>query len=376
MTQQVIQAGGPSGTPSGAMRRIAIIAQSGGSIRQLRRGLISAIVHQGHHIMCMAPSFDKDHAATLSALGATMRNLPERPKGFQLFPERATIASLATSLAEWTPHAVLASGQDLLPIALRAAWRAKVPRKIALINGLEGTDHRALKRALELADAAVFHNTDDLKALQAAGALPADLAYTVVAGAGVDLDHYAAKPLPPFGAGLVFLMIARLDRKRGVLDYCEAARLLKARAPSASFKLAGPPGNGASGLTAADVERYGDAVEYLGSLDDVRPALDACHVFVYPSHREGMPPAVLEALARGRPVITTNVPGCKETVDERVNGCLVPPSDPVALAAAMETFLKRPDLIPHLARASRAKAERRFDARAVNAALMSVLGVA
>jgi glycosyltransferase involved in cell wall biosynthesis len=84
---------------------------------------------------------------------------------------------------------------------------------------------------------------------------------------------------------------------------------------------------------------------------------------------------VLEALAMGRPVITTNAPGCRDTVDERVNGCLVSPGDPAALAAAMQTFLKRPDLIPHLARASRAKAERRFDATAVNATLIQILGV-
>ena len=89
-----------------------------------------------------------------------------------------------------------------------------------------------------------------------------------------------------------------------------------------------------------------------------------------------MPRSVLEAMAAGRPIITTNGPGCRETVDERINGCLVPPSDPTALAASMETFLKRPDLIPSLARASRAKAERRFDERAVNATLMGVMGLA
>jgi glycosyltransferase involved in cell wall biosynthesis len=88
-----------------------------------------------------------------------------------------------------------------------------------------------------------------------------------------------------------------------------------------------------------------------------------------------MPQPILEALATGRPIVTTNTSGCRETVDERVNGCLVPPGDPAALVAGIESILKRPDLIPHLARASRAKAERRFDERAATAAMMVALGL-
>lgn len=117
----------------------------------------------------------------------------------------------------------------------------------------------------------------------------------------------------------------------------------------------------------------GGAVEVLGELADIRPALAAAHVSVLPSHSEGMPRAVLEALAMGRPVITSDIPGARETVDERVNGVLVPPSQVEPLVAAMESFLKRPDLIAAMARASRQKAERRFDAAAVNAVLHHVL---
>ena len=98
-------------------------------------------------------------------------------------------------------------------------------------------------------------------------------------------------------------------------------------------------------------------------------------MFVYPAHGEGMPGAVLEAMSMGRPIITTDTPGCRDTVDERVNGCLVPPGNPEALAEAMQSFLRRPELIAAMARASRMKAERRFDQRPVVAALMDVLGL-
>ena len=183
------------------------------------------------------------------------------------------------------------------------------------------------------------------------------------------------QPLPPVNNGLVFLMIARLDEAKGVRDYCEAARIAKAKAPNATFQLAGTPGTAKTAISGDAIKSYADCVTYVGELDDVRTALGKCHVYVYPSHAEGMPRSVLEALAAGRPIITTNVPGCRDTVDERINGCLVPPADVPGLAIGMESFLKRPDLIPSLARASRAKAERRFDVTAVNRTLLGVLGL-
>jgi glycosyltransferase involved in cell wall biosynthesis len=99
-------------------------------------------------------------------------------------------------------------------------------------------------------------------------------------------------------------------------------------------------------------------------------------VFVLPAHEEGFAHEVAEAMACGRPAITTDVPGCRETVDERVSGVLVPPRDAMALASAIESFLRRPDLIPWMAQASRHKAERRFDAQAVNRTLLRLLGLA
>jgi glycosyltransferase involved in cell wall biosynthesis len=113
----------------------------------------------------------------------------------------------------------------------------------------------------------------------------------------------------------------------------------------------------------------------LGPADDVPSLLGSCHVFVYPSHAESMPLPVLEAMAAGRPIIATNVPGCRDTVDERVNGCLVAPRDPHKLAAAMESFLKRPDLIAPIARASRAKAERFCAIEDVTAGLLGALSL-
>jgi glycosyltransferase involved in cell wall biosynthesis len=269
-------------------------------------------------------------------------------------------------------------------IAAAAGRYAGIRRVVSILDGLpepgleqsvdDAIDLRRYAKAFEASQAIVVHNTDDERRLKRSGFVADATSIVLIPGAGVDLSVHAIQPLPPLAQGLVFLMIAPLERSRGVEDYAKACQIVKARAPGAKFLLAGPRGEGPGAVTAQSLIASG-AVDYLGVLDDVRPALGRAHVFVYPSHAEGMPRSVLEALAAGRPVITTSAPGCRETVDERVNGCLVPPGDVAALADAMESFLKRPDLIAAMARASRIKAERRFDRREVNARLLGVLGL-
>ena len=211
-----------------------------------------------------------------------------------------------------------------------------------------------------------------LRSSRSWGSFPHVLPVAVVPGAGVDLDSQAVLPLPALGHGLVFLMIASLERRRGVLEYCAAAKAVRQRAPSSRFLLASLPAEGAAPVTCAELAQFAD-VEYLGVAADHPGALGECHVFVYPSCVGGIPRPVLQAMAAGRPILTTNIPGCRDTVDERVNGCLVAPRDAEALAEAMESYLKRPDLIPAMARASRAKAERFCTAGSVKRSMMEVL---
>jgi glycosyltransferase involved in cell wall biosynthesis len=129
-------------------------------------------------------------------------------------------------------------------------------------------------------------------------------------------------------------------------------------------------------MQAEEVAAYAPAVEYLGPVQDMRALLAISHVFVYPSHGEGMPHPVLEALAAGRPIVRTDVAGCRDTVDDRVNGCFAQPRDVRSLTTAMESYVKRPDLIPPIARASRAKAERFCGIETVNRSLLAALALA
>ncbi|MBX9925273.1 MAG: glycosyltransferase [Hyphomicrobiaceae bacterium] len=360
--------------PRTATRRVAIVAGDGSSIRRTTAGLIAALTSNQHAVSCFAPAYEPHDRDEIEAAGGVLQALPEAPKGFRLFPGRARVTALAAQLSAWAPHAMIAIASPAVAEVLLAAKRARIARSIVLVDDLRPEDGAQLKRALELTDVAVFNNADHPKTLKGHGHLPADLSYTVVPGSGVDLQQFETAPLPPFGSGLVFLMVARRSGIRHVEGFGQAARLVKSRSPASRFLCAFETGATPEGIAA--VASYADTVETVAPSADHRTAIAGCHVFVYLSDGEGMPSPVLQALAMGRPVISTDVPGCRDTVDEKVNGCLIPSADPEALAAALQTFLKRPDLIPHLARASRAKAERRFDATSVNAAMIELLRLA
>ena len=272
-------------------------------------------------------------------------------------------------------------------LAALAAQRAAAPRVVLIAPSLDGLSRKdagspgigtrwLARRAFKAAHALVVHNTEHEQHLRALDLLPAGLSVRVLPGAGVDLAHFQPAPLPGFDDGMVITMITSGSASKGIIEFCEAARRVKAKAPATRFVLATSPEpvKRPASLDLAELEkRFADCVDVTRAPDDVRPLLARCHLFVLPSHAEGMAHEVVEALACGRPAITTNIAGCRETVDERVSGVLVPPRDVLALAAAMESFLRRPDQLTWMSQASRHKAERHFDATAISAELLEVL---
>jgi glycosyltransferase involved in cell wall biosynthesis len=187
------------------------------------------------------------------------------------------------------------------------------------------------------------------------------------------MDHYAQTTLPD---APVFLMISRLLGNKGVREYHAASLEVRKIYPEARIQLLGPLDDGPDGISEKELQGWIDAgIEYLGVKDDVRPALQEARIFVLPSYREGTPRSVLEAMAMGRPVITTDAPGCRETIRNMIEGYLVPVRDPAALCTAMLDMLANPDRTANMARAAHRRARECFDVTIVNAQMIEALEI-
>jgi glycosyltransferase involved in cell wall biosynthesis len=380
------------------MARVALIGGFGDLVVKLRGSLIRALRDAGHEVVvCVPPPSVEARAgveAGLQALGARLVESPLDRTGTNFVAELAARSFYGDFMRRERPDAVLAYNPKPIFHAVPAARRAGVRHISAMVTGLgyafTSTDLKArvlatvamrlYRRALPMAGSVIFQNDDDRQFFEHLGLLAGVRDVHRIPGSGVDLAHFPHVPLEAASGITTFLFAGRLLRDKGLLDFVEAARALRSLRTDEStfrFRIAGMLDSNPSAVSAADLQQWtrGGMVEHLGRLEDVRPALAACTVFVLPSYREGMPMAILEAMATGRAVVTTDVPGCRETIVDGESGTLVPPGAPAALAVALEQFLEDRTLAARMGAAARVRAEREFDSRAVNARVMKVMGL-
>lgn len=372
--------------------RIVIIASKAKSLMNFRGRLIEDLLALGHEVHAVAPDVfeDKTTHAWLGKRNVPCHGVSLSRTGISPRADLRSFRELVRLLRQIRPDLVFAYTIKPVIWGTLAAWIARVPKRIALITGLgyafvgEAKGKRAIVRfiagrlytaALKRATLIFFQNPDDLADFKRWRILPARKPVEIVNGSGVDTDAYEVAPMP--GGPVKFLMIARILRDKGVREYAEAAQSLHARYPEAEFHLVGPLDTNPDGLTKVDVQEWQakGAVIWHGSLSDVRPAISSAHVYVLPSYREGTPRSVLEAMSMGRPVITTDAPGCRETVVDGINGFLVPVRDSEAVADAMRKFIESPHLILQMRAQSRRIAEEKYDVRKVNAQMMDAMGL-
>lgn len=269
-----------------------------------------------------------------------------------------------------------------------AAKLAGVPRIYSMITGLghvfttENARNRRLQKIIAVlyrtglaANRKVFfQNPDDLKEFLDRDMLKDRTKAVRTYGSGVDMQRFAREPLPE--GDLTFLFIGRLLTEKGVAEFCEAARQVKAVYPQVRFIAVGPHDpNLPHSCSADDLERWKaeGGVEFVGGVSDVRPWVKACSVFVLPSYREGTPRSVLEAMSMGRAIITSDAPGCRETVEEGSNGFLVVPRQSQPLVDAMRRFLDEPELVPRMGDASWQLVKRHYDVHKVNRVILDAM---
>lgn len=370
--------------------KVVVLGSYAPSLINFRGQLIEDIIDAGHSVIGCAPGHDPAVATALARLGATFQPVPLQRTGFNPFLDAGSLLNLAGVLRRLRPDLLFAYTSKPVIYGTMAARLAGVPRVYALISGLgyaftgSGDLARRMTRrltgalyraALRAAEGVFFQNPDDLDEFRRHAIVSERGNVFLVNGSGVDVTHYGFSP--PLLDPPTFLLIARLLRDKGIYEFVEAARALRPRYPQARFRLLGPVDSHPAAVPAADLAawRAEGVIEYLPETGDVRPHLAQSTAYVLPSYREGMPRTVLEAMSTGRAIITTDAPGCRETVRAGENGFLVPVGDAHALAEAMERLIVEPELARSLGERSRTIAEERFDVRRVNAEMLRAMGL-
>lgn len=368
------------------MSRIVIISHYAPSLINFRGELIRTLSSLGHTVTALGPEAGFEDA--LSSLGASYRQIRLQRTGVNPLKDLETVVELTRVIRSFKPDKVFSYAIKPVIYGSLAAWIAGVSEIYSMITGLGylftgdsakqrtiyGVVHPLYKAALSRNKAVFFQNPDDLELFRRLRLTSESQMQVVINGSGVDVSHFAYSP-PPVEP-LSFLLIARLIWDKGIGEYVEAARNLKKLYPSVSFRLLGPLDTNPTAISRSQVAAWEkEGIEYLGETRDVRPYLAASSVFVLPSYREGTPRSVLEAMSMGRPVITTDAPGCRETVHHGVNGFLVPVKDATATQKAMEQFILRPQIIGEFGAQSRRIAEEKYDVREVNRVILRTLGM-
>lgn len=218
----------------------------------------------------------------------------------------------------------------------------------------------------------VLENRDDLAMLIKMGAIRSDCA-VLIRGAGVDVHRYFPQPFPAGRCRVLFL--ARMLRDKGLFEFVAAAKILKAKGVEADFLLAGSPDSGnPTSVSEREIHAWqGDGiVQWLGHQEDVSSIINQSHIVCLPSYREGLPKALLEAMACGRPIVTTDVPGCREAVQQGENGLIVPAKAVEALAKAIEGLIVAPSLWVSMGKRGREMGETEFSSEIICEETMSL----
>lgn len=361
-----------------------------------RVDLIKALVELNHDVYAFTSQYTDDDLLKIKSLGATPIPYKLNRGGLNPLNDIKAIASLAKKIKLLKPDIVFSYFSKPVIFGTLAAKIANTPKTIGMLEGLgytfteqpDGITHKTkiiknlqiglYKLVLPKLDTLIFLNPDDPKDLLKEHTINVDNV-EVLGGIGLNLDTYLHQPIPNTQGPINFLFIARLIKEKGIHDFITAAKLVKLKYPDTKFTVLGSIDSAnMGGLTQLELDQLiiSKVIEFPGFVTNVPEWIAKSHVFVLPSYyREGVPRSTQEAMAIGRPVITTDVPGCRETVIDGSNGFLVEKWNPEVLAEKMIYFIENPDQIEKMGLESYKIAQEKFDARKVNKRLLNILGI-
>ncbi|MGP4789277.1 glycosyltransferase family 4 protein [Psychrobacter sp. 1Y11] len=373
---------------------IVIIATVASSFLGFRADLIKSLLKQKHTVYAFTSEYSEDQLRLIESSGAIPVTYKLSRGGINPLADIKATYELSKKIKDIAPNMVFSYFSKPVIFGTLAAKLARVPKITGMLEGLGYTfteqpnqinkKTQIIKKAqvllykiaLPQLDKIIFLNPDD----------PYDLLdkynikvkrVEVLGGIGLNLEEYPYSNTYP--STPTFIFVARLLAEKGIHDYLAAAKIVKRNYPKTKFIVLGTIDKEALGaLTPAELKEFTkqNIVEYPGHVDNVSEWIASSSVFVLPSYyREGVPRSTQEAMAMGRAVITTDVPGCRETVVDGVNGFLVEKWNPQALAEKMIYFIENPDQIKIMGDESYKIAQEKFDADKVNKRLINMLGL-
>lgn len=381
LTHSIRSASDPQTRPSEARSTVVIAANSSWNLANFRAPIIRALIDNGYRVVAAAPV----DAATpmLESIGAEFEPVAIDARGLSPIRDAALAVAYRRLFKRLAPAAVLTFTPKPNIYGAMAAGSCGI-RAISTVTGL-GTGFlsgRALQSLVSLlyriafrrSARVLFHNPEDLELFVQLGLVSRDKA-GLVAGSGVDLDRFAPSAPDKPNPVPTFLFIGRFLKDKGIAEFIEAAGAV-GHAREARFQLAGTIEDHPKAVARAlieSAERTG-TIELLGTTSDIRTFIRNADCVVLPSYREGLPRVLLEASAMERPVIATDVPGCRQAVDDGVTGLLCEPRSPASLARAMTAIAEMsPAERAEMGRQGRAKARREFSQERVIAAYLAAL---
>lgn len=363
--------------------KILIICSYTESIINFRGELIKELIKKGYDVYISAPKTSDLRKKQIESLGARLIETKLSRNKINPFLDLRYTLELSIIIRKIKPNTILSYTIKPVIYGSIAGKINKVPNICSLITGLGYTFSREesllykissnlYKLALKFNKFVIFQNDDDLQLFKTKKILNDKNKTSVVNGSGVNIEHFREQKLDNKNT---FLMVGRYLKSKGTKEYLEAAKIIKTRHPKTRFLIAGWTDGGPDSVDKKTIDYYvkNGYIEDLGKLKDVRPALTICSVFILPSYREGTARSVLEAMSTGRAIITTDAPGCRQTVINDHNGLLIEPKSIDSLTSAIEYFISNPHLIEKFGKNSRELAKSKYDVKLVNKKMINII---
>lgn len=365
--------------------KFILVSPKNRTVYNFRGDLIRKIIAAGYEVVVTGPNqIDVDK---IEALGARFIEVPINKNGVNPLADLKYQKALKKIFQAEKPDVVLGYTSKPVIYGSIAAKKAKVPHIAAMVTGagyaftaksakakvIKAIMSALYKRAFRCANVAIFQNNDDLQQF-VAEKLVKEEKCRLVNGSGVNMEKF---PEAAFPDKTTFFMLSRVMYSKGIREYLEACTIVKEKHPQVRCMLLGACEGIQDSLSAEQLQPYIDKgiIEHFGETDRVADYYAQSSVYVLPSYREGTPRTVLEAMAMGRPVITTDAPGCRETVIDGKTGYLVPVQDGKAVAEKMIAFIENPESIRKMGAESRDYCLEKFDVTKVNETMCAYLKI-